>query len=57
MTLAAENVLNSPQRRSDCIRESSNTMVVNCEACGTQGDIRLLTYTFTFERLILLVTF
>ena len=41
LTLAAENALNSPQRRWDCIRESSNTRGVNCKVCWTHGGIRL----------------
>ena len=41
MALAAENALNSPQRRWNRIRESSNTRGVNCEVCWTHGDIRL----------------
>ena len=41
MAIAAENVLNSPQRRWNCTRESSNTRGVNCEVCWTRWDIRL----------------
>ena len=37
MALAVENALNSPQRRCDRIRESSNTRGVNCEVCWTHG--------------------
>ena len=48
MALAAENVLNSPQRRWDHIRESSNTRGVNCTVCWTHGDFRLQAFTFTF---------
>ena len=41
MAIAAENALNSPQRRWDHTRESSNTRGVNCEVCWTRCDIRL----------------
>ena len=41
MAIAAENALNSPQRRWDRTRESSNTGGVNCEVCWTRWDIRL----------------
>ena len=36
MALAAENALSFPQRRWDCMRESSNIRGVNCEFCWTQ---------------------
>ena len=48
MSSAAENVLNSPQRRWDHVRESSNTRGVNCKVCWTHWDFRLWTSTFTF---------
>ena len=35
--LAVENGLNSPQRSSDCIRESYNTRGVNCKVCWTHA--------------------
>ena len=41
MAIAAENALNSPQRRWDRTRESFTTRGVNCEVCWTQWDIRL----------------
>ena len=50
VALAAENALNSPQRRWDCIRESSNTRGVDCKVCWTHGDIRVQTPTFTFNQ-------
>ena len=37
MALAAENVLNSPQRRWDCIRESSNTKGVIVKSAELNG--------------------
>ena len=43
MAIAAENALNSSQRRWDHTRESSNTRGVNCEVCWTTWDIRLYT--------------
>ena len=44
MALVAENVLNSPQKRWDRIRERSNTRGVNCESAELDG---ISDYTFT----------
>ena len=52
MALAAQNALNSPQRRCDYIRQSSNTRGVNCKVCWTSGDFRQQTSTVTFICLI-----
>ena len=35
-------MLNSPQRRWDCIRKSSNTRGVNCKVCWTQWGFQTI---------------
>ena len=35
-------MLNSPQRRWDCIRKSSNTKGVNCKVCWTQWGFQTI---------------
>ena len=47
MALAAENELNSHQRKSYRIKESTNTRGVNCKACWTHGD-RLNIYIYVY---------
>ena len=54
LVLAAENALNSPQRRWDSIRGSSNTKGVNCKVSWTHWDIRLYLHFQSFLMLHLL---
>ena len=48
ISLASKNVLNSPQRRWDCVRESSNARGVNCEVCWTRWDQTITIHSHLF---------
>ena len=52
MTLAAENALNSPQRRGDCVRESSNTRGINCEYAELKGYQTVIVHSFILFDLV-----
>ena len=53
-------MLNSPQRRWDCIRKSSNTRGVNCKVCWTQWGFQTINrhvYVYVYKFMLCLLTY